>query len=176
MIGQSLFKWVHPDDLAEVNRRFILGVVTQQPAQIQFRYRHKNGEWRWLETSGKPFFGWKREWRATFISRDITARRRMEDELRKAHDFRDRVLASTTNAIAALDSEAALVLVNRRMAELTGYTETELKDREMISLVAEADRPRFRDSLDEVIKKQKLTCSEILLLQKRGGQAVSPSA
>jgi PAS domain S-box-containing protein len=82
LIGHSIFRLVHPDDVAQVHRRFVQSVLAHRPARVQFRYRHKNGSWRWLETSGKPFFGWKGHWTATFISRDVTERRQEEEARR----------------------------------------------------------------------------------------------
>ncbi len=58
--------------------------------------------------------------------RDISGRVAAEEALDRTRDFRDRVMESTTNAIAAADLQGCLTLVNRRLCEMTGYGMDEL--------------------------------------------------
>lgn len=67
---------------------------------------------------------------------DITKRKETEEELRKAHEFRQRVLEAATNAIAVIDFEGTFVLVNRRACEITGYSANELIGRPCSVVVA----------------------------------------
>ncbi len=60
------------------------------------------------------------------IARDTTARKTAQEALARARELRDRVMDTTTNAIAAFDLEGRMTLVNRRMCEMTGYTRAEL--------------------------------------------------
>jgi signal transduction histidine kinase len=48
-----------------------------------FRYRHKNGEWRWFESTGRPFRTAAGEIRVMVVSRDITARKHAEEALQE---------------------------------------------------------------------------------------------
>jgi two-component system cell cycle sensor histidine kinase/response regulator CckA len=171
LIGQSLFNFVHPDDLPGVNRLYVLGLITHQPAQLQFRYRRKNGEWCWLETNGQPFFGWGGLWRATLILRDITQFRRMEEQLRQVHDFRDSILTGTSNVVAAVDSDGRFLLVNSRLCELAGCHAEGLKGEDFLTRLAPEDQQAARTALHDVVtKKMPQSRCEVSLLHQQGGE------
>ncbi len=77
LLDRNAFELVHPDDLAAVT-----AVFDSQSGQGQtvFRYRHRNGEWRWMESAGKAYTTVEGENRGVVISRDITERKRGEEE------------------------------------------------------------------------------------------------
>lgn len=75
--GQNAFDLVHPDDLPAVVETFKDPVGHGQRA---FRFRHDNGEWRWLESTGKTYMTEEGEPRSVIVSRDITDRKRAEEE------------------------------------------------------------------------------------------------
>jgi len=73
-----------------------------------------------------------------FVSRNIASaldRRRSAEALRDAHEFRERVLESATNAIFALDRRGRFTLANRRASEITGYSADELSGKRADFLV-----------------------------------------
>src|SRR2546422_898383 len=54
LAGQSAFALVHPDDLTRVLEAFSTGL--NQPGQtvtLDFRFRHRDGSWRFVETVGQ---------------------------------------------------------------------------------------------------------------------------
>jgi len=76
---------VHPDD-----RRLVAGLLEEvmqnpgQPVTSQFRARHKDGNWRWIEAIVKNLLS-EPLVRALVINyRDITERRRLEEQFRQA--------------------------------------------------------------------------------------------
>jgi two-component system cell cycle sensor histidine kinase/response regulator CckA len=171
LIGQSFFKFVHPDDLVGVNRLYVLGLITHQPAQLQFRYRHKNGEWRWLETNGQPFFGWGGRWRATLILRDITGFHQQEEQLRQVHDFRDSILAATSSAVAAVDGEGRFLLVNSRLCDLLGCGAETLQGQDLLEILAPENHEEVRTAVQHIIAKRLLQSRcEVSLRHHQGGE------
>jgi PAS domain S-box-containing protein len=56
----------------------------------------------------------------------METRRRAEETLREATDFREKVMQSASNAIYALQPDGRFSLVNRRVCEITGYDVAEL--------------------------------------------------
>jgi PAS domain S-box-containing protein len=77
LLGRNAFDLVHPDDLAAVTDVF------NNPSgqgRTVFRYRHRNGEWRWMESTGKAYTTVEGENRGVVISRDVTERKRAEEE------------------------------------------------------------------------------------------------
>jgi PAS domain S-box-containing protein len=78
--GQNAFAFVHPDDLPS-----LLAVFTEhtrapgQTATAQYRFRHRDGSWRWIESVGRNLMGDPVVGGAIINSRDITERRRAEE-------------------------------------------------------------------------------------------------
>ena len=53
LLGKSFLDWVHPDDL--INLEDKVKVALESPGelvQVEFRARHKSGEWRWVDSTG----------------------------------------------------------------------------------------------------------------------------
>ncbi|HEX3034140.1 MAG TPA: PAS domain S-box protein [Thermodesulfobacteriota bacterium] len=84
LLGRNMFEHVHPDDSPAVMAEFQRAVLTRSSGRAVFRFRNKGGEWRWIESTGKPFDTAAGEIRAVITSRDITERKKMEEELAKA--------------------------------------------------------------------------------------------
>lgn len=83
LLGKNTFDFMHPDDIAAALDAFSRGLVEFTTDQAVFRYRHKNGEWRWFEGTGRPFRTAAGEIRVMVVSRDITARKRAEEALQE---------------------------------------------------------------------------------------------
>jgi two-component system cell cycle sensor histidine kinase/response regulator CckA len=152
LVGRSFFKDVHPDDLISVNRHYVLGAKAHQPAQLQFRFRHKNGEWRWIETNGHPIFGQGGPWRATLVMRDVTRLRQAEEQLRHAQEVHDRLLACTGEAVLLLDAEANITGTNACLCQACGYEEDELTGHSWLALIAPDDQPAAAEALDDILR------------------------
>jgi PAS domain S-box-containing protein len=63
---------------------------------------------------------------AVIVLADVTERKAADEALRRADEFRASVMESTTDAIFAVDLKRRFTLVNRRVCEITGYTQEEL--------------------------------------------------
>ncbi len=81
LLGRNAFELVHPDDRAATTALFS---NPEGQGQTIFRYRHQNGEWRWLESTGKAYTTAAGEARVVIISRDVTDRK-VEEEERESH-------------------------------------------------------------------------------------------
>lgn len=81
LVGKEAFSFMHPDDLATVTQAFSLEIQspgTGKPAE--FRFRHKDGSWRLLESAGRNLVDSPIINGVLINSRDITERARMEEE------------------------------------------------------------------------------------------------
>jgi PAS domain S-box-containing protein len=76
LLNRDLLELVHIDDLADV-----LNELKKDTGKTTLRYKHKNGEWLWLESAGKKFRSASGEIRGVIVSRDITERKRFEQQL-----------------------------------------------------------------------------------------------
>src|SRR5437016_12919318 len=57
LVGTSAFQLIHPDDAERVRNLFALAIRTAGVTpSVEFRFRHKDGSWRFIEAVGNnPF-------------------------------------------------------------------------------------------------------------------------
>ncbi|KAB2834350.1 MAG: response regulator, partial [Candidatus Dadabacteria bacterium] len=79
--GRNAFDFMHPDDRPEAMAVFMRAVKNFTTEKTIFRALHKSGEYQWLECVGKPFLTAAGEVRGVIITRDISERKRREEEL-----------------------------------------------------------------------------------------------
>ncbi|MCB8947821.1 MAG: response regulator [Ardenticatenaceae bacterium] len=79
--GSVAFEMLHPDDRREGETRFAL--LLQNPRMntaVEFRAKHKDGSWRWLEAVSRRVMTEPGVEATLIVMRDITERKRAEDE------------------------------------------------------------------------------------------------
>lgn len=78
------FENIHPEDIDSVSRKFAEMIQTKQTTQGEFRYLHRNGNWVLIEVNWTPVNGNNNEVEhIVAVARDITEKRRAEEQLRK---------------------------------------------------------------------------------------------
>ncbi len=89
LIGCRTLDLTHPEDQPAVIKFFgqlIAAGPSTQPTPYQFRGRHKDGTWRWLEGQPRVIFDADgKAQRFQDVVRDISTRKALEAELRAAH-------------------------------------------------------------------------------------------
>jgi PAS domain S-box-containing protein len=109
LVGKSIFDGMHPEDIERVVQVINQTMITGSMGQAEVRYRHADGHYVWLETSGKPLFddtgaivG------GIFSSRDITARKHAEEQLRQYASEQAALYAVSSAATAFLEPDVLL--------------------------------------------------------------------
>lgn len=88
LLGESIFTYVHPEDLSFVKKQYEDAVQKQQPAKSEFRYRHANGSYIWVECVANILLNENNKFIGTVLgSRNITDRKLAERELQKSRDM-----------------------------------------------------------------------------------------
>ncbi|MFO0842504.1 MAG: PAS domain-containing protein [Gemmataceae bacterium] len=118
---------VHPDDLPLVERARQANLRGER-TRIEYRCRCKNGSYLWLDLRATPVPGTDgRVERVVWASRDITDRKRLEQELRDSRRFIEHVADMLPQMLFVYDlTEGRHVWVNARCAEVRGYTAGEM--------------------------------------------------
>ena len=128
----SPWEILHPDDAAAVAALFMEAVAEGRAhARIEFRMRHADGTWRWIEASATnrlddPVVGG-----VVVNSRDVTTRREAEDELRARQRELSTLLERSPDLIARFDRGLRHVYVNPAVAEATGVPADRMVGRTM---------------------------------------------
>ncbi len=139
--GSNTFALVHPDDREATQRSFEDLVRSGGTRAVQFRYRHKDGSWRWMEGIGSNLIGVAGVHAVIVNSRDITERKRVEEESRAraaelAHVLRVSAMGEMASALAheinqplgAIASYAEGCLLRLQGGEPVGDLTEALKD------------------------------------------------
>ena len=135
-IGRNFSEFVHPDDIPVAFGAFQKGLQGLK-AEAVLRFRHRDGHYIWIESTGAYYQTASGEIRAIIVSRDITARRKLEEETIRAekldalnklaggiaHDF--------NNIITCLAGNMILLGKNagepKKFEEITGRIEKIIK-------------------------------------------------
>ncbi|HSK84127.1 MAG TPA: PAS domain S-box protein, partial [Rubrobacter sp.] len=126
--GKNAFDYVHPDDLQRVKMAYDEGL--NDPGlhpSAEYRFRHKNGSWRWLESVGTNLIQEPGVGGYVVNSRDVTRRKEAEDRLREA-EKQYRMLVEQIPAITYIQEirrPSETVYVSPQVMDILGYTPEE---------------------------------------------------
>ena len=82
--GRNFFDLIHPDERVSLATELQQKMTDFQPGEMVCRLQHKGGEWRWFESHTRPFRTSTGDLVGVVDARDITERRRMEEERLRA--------------------------------------------------------------------------------------------
>lgn len=106
LIGTSAFDRMHPDDALAC--RDALRDVMRNPGltrSVEFRYRHKDGSWRVLEARARTILSNSAAEGAIINSRDVTDRKRYEDELQAAKEEAEQANRAKSEFLSRMSHE-----------------------------------------------------------------------
>ena len=129
--GSDLYpKIVHSDDLHIVMeaREELMAMNEDRIISNELRFRHANGEWRWVAFNLAPF---KRDEdgkiiQAIGMTMDITQRKEAEVKLRENQEFIEKVMTTIPGDIFLSDPKERKILFASNITQTTGYTLEEI--------------------------------------------------
>ncbi|MEJ7604845.1 MAG: PAS domain S-box protein [Bryobacteraceae bacterium] len=164
----NVFSLIHPDDRGHVQE--MLEVGKRNPGATQFlvyRLRHRNGTWRVIEAIGKRFEEGSLVNGFVLNSRDVTERKRSEEDLRQANETLKAVIETSPLAIYGLDRNGAVKSWNSAASRIFGYTEEETINT-FLPIVSREHIPNFLEKLDACAQGVLLTGGEERRCRKDG--------
>ena len=112
LLGKSRFARVHPEDVAEVRKRYGLLFGKGRDFNLRYRLRHKSGKWIWVhdraQTAGEH---------ATGVFSDVTKRRKMEDELKEYRAWLEEMVDERTQEAETVNRQLLLEVAERQQAQ-----------------------------------------------------------
>ena len=151
-LGRKVLENVHPDDLPRVIEEFERG-KEQGYGHVVYRYKHKGGEWRWLQSIGNKFKASDGSLRAVLVSRDITDLRETEQAACRCRDELEMRVRERTAELERLNELLQTeALKRKRTEEVLLMSEKQLRDLSSRLLVAhEEERKRISRDLHDSI-------------------------
>lgn len=112
---------LHPEDALRVRDHFarLKQAEDGEVREIEYRIRHRNGEWRWLRSRHMPFArndqGVVQQ--VVTATLDITERKQAEAALQRAHNELERRVIERTEQLTAVNAELVKEITERERAE-----------------------------------------------------------
>jgi len=128
LLGRSVFEFLHPDDLNRAFEAFNTAIRNKTPVKVEYRYRHKNGHYVWLESIGNLLFNDCGAIRGAVIcTRDITEHKRAKEALLKSMEMFSKAfhLSPATMSISSIKT-GQFIEVNNAFEERMGYCRGEV--------------------------------------------------
>lgn len=122
LVGQNTFTLIHPDDLTRVQHALARAIENPGQAQnVEFRFRDKDNNWRYLDNIGKYLLDDSPVTGIVVNSRDVTARKHMEESLRKTNRALRTISAGNESLVHAMDEQELLNAICQVIVNTGGY-------------------------------------------------------
>ena len=166
LVGADAFALVHPDDRAATWDAF--AATLADPAfvpTVEFRFRHRDGSWRWLEATGTNLLADPDVGGVVVNSRDVTERRRLAEAAARAEALAesDRLKSAL---LAAVSHELRTPLATIKVATGSLLSPT--------AVWTEQDRAEFLRAVDAEADRLARTVDNLLDLSRMEGGVLRP--
>ena len=153
MVGRNSFELVHPDDLPIAQAALAKAVDNPlETITTEFRFRHENGTWRYLEAVGQSRLGDPAISAVIVNSRDITDRKRAEDALRESEKQYRLIFDGNQTPMYVFDQETLNLLeVNDAAIQHYGYSRAEFLKLNLRDLRPHDEVPALIEYVDKLL-------------------------
>ena len=128
LLAELFINFVHPEDRAATLAEVASLIAGNTTISFENRYRTKNGDYRWLLWTTKPYLEEEILYAA---ARDITERKRTELQLQQERDFSNAIIDTVGALVAVLDCEGTIIRFNRTCEQISGYSFAEVAGKQI---------------------------------------------
>jgi len=112
LLGQSMFSRIHPENVAEVRKRYGLLFAKGREFSFRYRLRHKNGKWLWVHDRAMAIGAY-----ANGVFADITKLHKMEKELQEYRDWLEDLVDERAQEVKSVNAQLLLEVAERQQAQ-----------------------------------------------------------
>lgn len=170
LIGKSMFEIFPAQELERARKRFPEMIREGGDRHVEYLLKRKDGSLFLGEISssvlkdetGKPAA-------VVGITRDITERRRMEDALKDAAEFRQAVFKASPDAVTLMDLNGTIIDFSEKVLKMHGYERPEeLLGKPVSSLTKPTWAGDFHANFRRMIEQGGMPPREYVMLRKDG--------
>ncbi|TKJ21429.1 MAG: hypothetical protein CEE43_09815 [Promethearchaeota archaeon Loki_b32] len=125
ILGKLVRDFTHPDDVIRSSKTLKISLIKGEILD-EYRIKHKNGHYIWVETKGKFLKENSQITGAIFVSRDITERKNALQKIQKSENKYRTLFESSTDGIYSTDMEGHFIEVNEAFIKMLGYSRENL--------------------------------------------------
>jgi diguanylate cyclase (GGDEF)-like protein/PAS domain S-box-containing protein len=129
VLGEHFEAFVHPEDIP-ICRAVLQQLIAtgKKKSGVQYRVKHKSGNWRWHESNASPLLDEKGEVSAFLgVARDITEKKLLEKHLTESNERLENLLLELPVAVMIVDYETRQILeINPQAVLILGYSGEQL--------------------------------------------------
>ena len=151
-VGQDPALLTHPDDLP--NLLGLLNDLIQNPGKVihtEYRFRHKDGSWRWLESTISNLISEPSVAAIVFNYRDITKRKRAEQALQESETRFRSLIENSSDEISIVSADGSLLYESPSANPTLGYQPGEFLGKNLFQLVHPDDQARIQREFEELL-------------------------
>ncbi|MEK6751364.1 MAG: PAS domain S-box protein [Chloroflexota bacterium] len=127
ILGQSAFRYIHPQDIPRVLETFAEGAATPGVVRTtEYRFQRKDGEWRHFEVTGHNMLDDPYINGIVANYRDITERKQMNIALRESEEKYRRIYENLEDMHYRTDYHGILTDISPSVEKQTGYKQEEV--------------------------------------------------
>jgi PAS domain S-box-containing protein len=172
LVGKPAMDLLHPDYREVVRERIRRSLAEGQPAPpLTEKFIRLDGTVIDVEVTAVPII-WEGRPAMQVVFRDITERKRMEEELKASEErYRD-LFENANDGIYILDRAGRIVSFNRKAEEITGYTVEEVRGQSYTLLVSSGpERKKARRAFLKNMRGQP-DKTELTIIRKDGREVI----
>jgi PAS domain S-box-containing protein len=164
------YRMVHEEDREQVLKHVQRILAGELPPPMEHRIIHKDGSVRWVRNTFVPQFNEEGLLVAYdgMIS-DVTQRRMAEDAVKREEAFTENSLNMLSDVFFVLDLEGKLLRWNKRLNDVTGYSDREIVLMKPGDFFLSTDIERISKAIKSVVDKGTFS-SELTAVTKDGKQ------
>lgn len=130
LLGKNPIELIHPEDREKVLRTFKEALISRKGKNLSFRCRDKNGQWRYLESSGGWVFDSNGQpQKAIVVCKDVTEKKLAEEALKLSQQYASAIINSSIDMIIAVDINRRIIEFNPAAERTFGYKKEDVLGR-----------------------------------------------
>jgi PAS domain S-box-containing protein len=184
-LSKHIFEYVHPDELILIEQRVKEGLVNGE-GSLQCRIKKNDGSYIWMEVNGRVMCQDSDSPYLLFICRDISRRKRMEEELiaSAAHlqhskqelqqqlDYLNYLINTMSEVFVTYDLNHCITFVNQAIYKQLGYQPEELLGSNVLDFIIPPDKERMATYIGTRLLDGKPGIFETIVKRKNGSEAL----
>lgn len=166
--GRRELDYIHPEDRDYVLSCMAEGLQKRQATSLQLRYRKKDGNYIWVETTGRLLPKNEDDPKILLISRNISERKKAEEALRRSELRLRQITDNMLDSICTLNDQGIFEYISPSMKSILGFDPDEMFGKDNQHLLHPHDLKRVRKFASAIIDNESTGRIEYRIRHKDG--------